>query len=270
MGWIDHAVRLPYFRGAWERFPYGSIDTKVRFGVYARPHYAYGVYWAAILAKRLSIPRITAIEFGVAGGRGLLALEELGMAIGRHVGVEIDVVGFDSGEGMPQPTDYRDLPHVWNAGFFKMNAPRLQAVLKSATLVLGEVAQTSHEWLEGSITSPIGFIAFDLDYYSSTRDAFTIFEGNESTHLPRVQCYFDDLACTEVGCMNEYVGEYLAISEFNAGHSSKKICRQEQFRLNRFTWENWHDRMYAFHDFAHPEYTRLVSPQGDANTQMPL
>ena len=57
------------------------------------------------------------IELGVAGGRGLLALEEASAEIGPFLGVKIDVVGFDSGEGIPAPIDYRDLPHSWNAGF---------------------------------------------------------------------------------------------------------------------------------------------------------
>ena len=114
---LRQVMRLPYLHGIWLRFPIGSVENKVKYGVYAYAQYAYGVYWAAFLAKQLGMPRMTAVEFGVAGGRGLLALEHMSLAIGAHLGVEIDIVGFDSGEGMPTPADYRDLPHIWNVGF---------------------------------------------------------------------------------------------------------------------------------------------------------
>ncbi|MHC4129678.1 MAG: hypothetical protein ACYSUA_16250, partial [Planctomycetota bacterium] len=41
--------------------------------------------------------RISALEFGVAGGNGLLALERAAMRLAEIFGVEIDVYGFDSG-----------------------------------------------------------------------------------------------------------------------------------------------------------------------------
>jgi hypothetical protein len=120
------------------------------------------------------------------------------------------------------------------------------------------------------LESPIGFVAFDLDYYSSTAAALTVFDGPESTHLPRVHCYFDDLASNNLGCINEYVGEYLAIREFNDRHVSRKVCRIEQLRTNRTRWEEWQERMYALHDFRHSRYTDLVVPGGAGAGQLPL
>ena len=67
MDLIGQVTRLPYMRGLWKRFPVGSLDLRMRWGILPEyPSYAYGVYWAAVLAKRLKSPRITAIEFGVA------------------------------------------------------------------------------------------------------------------------------------------------------------------------------------------------------------
>jgi hypothetical protein len=126
MSLLRHLSRLPYFLGLWEKFPLGSVTTRVEYGVFAYPHYAYGVYWAAITAARLKIPKISVAEFGVAGGRGLVALERASEQIERETGVGIDVVGFDSGEGMPAPTDYRDLGHIWGPGFYKMDVPKLR------------------------------------------------------------------------------------------------------------------------------------------------
>jgi hypothetical protein len=258
MSLLTHLTRLPYMLGLWERFPVGSVHTRVHYGIYPYAQYAFGVYWSAILAKRLNIPRISVIELGVAGGRGLVALERASAEIESAVGVGIDVVGFDTGQGMPAAADYRDLPHIWGPGFYQMDADKLRARLTRAQLVLGDVGTTTREWLQQEKRAPIGFVSFDLDYYSSTKAAFALFEGAAATHLPRVICYFDDVTTLPLGCMNEYVGELLAIREFNDSHPDRKIARIEQLRIHRPRWEVWQDRMYAFHDFAHPQYNTLV------------
>ena len=270
MSLLRHLSRLPYFLGLWEKFPLGSVTTRVEYGVFDYPHYAYGVYWAAVTAARLKIPKISVAEFGVAGGRGLVALERASEQIERETGVGIDVVGFDSGEGMPAPTDYRDLGHIWGPGFYKMDVPKLRSQLTRAQLVLGDVGQTTAQWLREKERAPLGFVAFDLDYYSSTKAAFALFEGAQSTHLPRVYCYFDDVVTNALGCMNEYVGELLAIREFNDAHPDRKVCRIEGVRVHRPRWEIWQERMYAFHDFAHSQYNTLVIPQTHSDTQLPL
>ena len=41
-----------------------------------RPHYTWGLLHSAYLARSLGLPRISTIEFGVAGGNGLIALEK--------------------------------------------------------------------------------------------------------------------------------------------------------------------------------------------------
>jgi hypothetical protein len=52
--------------------------------VFPRPQYAYGVFHAADLAKRLGVSAISVIEFGVAGGLGLLALENIAASISQY------------------------------------------------------------------------------------------------------------------------------------------------------------------------------------------
>ncbi len=269
MDLLYQVMRIPYLHGIWKKFPIGSVQTKVLHGIFPYANYAYGVYWSSVFAARLGIPRITVIEFGVAGGRGLMALEAISEEISADVGVGIDVVGFDAGSGMPEPADYRDLPHIWAKGFYKMDVEKLQKKLKTAQLVLGDVRETLPLWLS-SLSSPIGFVAFDLDYYSSTKAALQIFDGPPSTHLPRVPCYFDDVCCTNIGFMNRYVGELLAIQEFNDEHDKQKVCQIEQLRLTRPRWEHWQERMYAFHNFSHELYTRNVIPSGDKYRQLPL
>jgi hypothetical protein len=247
----------------------GPVPLRVYHGIFPYPQYAYGVYCSALLAARLKVPRVTVIELGVAGGRGLVALEQASLLIERELGVGIDVVGFDSGEGMPPAGDYRDLPHIWAPGFYKMDQARLRARLQRAQLVLGDVGTTTRQWLE-SRPAPIAFVSFDLDYYSSTRAALNLFEGPESTHLPRVHCYFDDVVSSPMACMNEYVGELLAIREFNEGHPERKICPIAGMRIHRPRWEMWQKQMYAFHDFTHSRYTSLAIAPDREDTRLAL
>lgn len=270
MDLIEQVTRLPYVRGLWKRFPIGSLDLRMKWGILPEyPPYAYGVFFAAQLAASLGVPRISALELGVAGGRGLLALESIAAQVERHFGVGIDVVGFDTGLGMPEGNDYRDMLHVWRGGFYRMDVNALRRRLSRATLVLGDIGETAVPWLNSQGTAPIGFVAFDLDYYHSTKKAFALFEGAQETHLPRVHCYFDDIAGPEFACMNDFVGELLAIDEFNAEHRNRKICQIRNLRCARQRDEPWYPQIYAFHDFEHPQYTTNVAPQG-AWRQLPI
>jgi hypothetical protein len=266
---LRQLVRVPGVQGLWAKLGLGSVATRMRFDITDRPAYAYGVHSAAVLAKRLGIAEMSVIEFGVAGGRGLIALERLAAEIGPAVGVHIAVYGFDSGRGMPAPVDFRDLPHVWGEGFYEMDRDKLRSQLGTAKLVLGDVATTVPETLRAGLP-PVGFIAFDLDYYSSTKAAFGIFDGPPDTRLPRIYCYFDDISGPEIACMNEYVGELLAINEFNAEHPKQKISPILQLRTEREKPASWNEKMYAMHDFAHPRYTINVTPMGDSFRQLPL
>jgi hypothetical protein len=270
MSLLDQVLRLPFVHGLWMRVPIGEVRTKVYQGLYPYPQYAYGVYWSAVLAKRLQVPRITAIEFGVAGGRGLLALEQASAEISRDLGVGIDVVGFDSGEGMPTPSDYRDLPHIWQRGYYKMDHEKLRAKLSTARLVIGDVRETIHAEVRSGKLAPLGFVSFDLDYYSSTKAALEVFADDGPAHLPRVHCYFDDVAANDLGCMSEHVGELLAIREFNEAHATRKISRFELLRLSRPRWEHWQEKIFVMHDFAHPQYTVPVISTDSKHTQRHL
>ncbi len=259
---------IPGVRTLWRKFPIGSVATRVRYDVFDRPHYAYGVYSAADLAKRLGLDASQVIEFGVAGGNGLVALEGIAAAVGADFGIRIHVCGFDSGGGMPLPLDYRDLPHVWNQGFFTMDVAKLKARLRPATeLVLGDVRTTIAAWTP---KAKIGFAAFDLDYYSSTKHALAVLELGHEAFLPRVYCYFDDLIWPEHALYNDWVGELCAIREFNEGHGAKKLCPIHLFRHTRVHQSEWNDLMYVFHDFAHPLYATNITSAAAQYRQLPL
>lgn len=205
---------------------------------------------AAGLAAALGRPRVSVIEFGVAGGNGLLELERVGEWVQRRSGVSIDVYGFDTGRGLPRPQDYRDLPNLWSEGHFSMDADELRSRLARAQLELGPVAETVPRFLERE-PAPVGFVSFDLDLYSSTVDAFSIFESVPGRLLPRVTCYFDDI----IGFSHsDFTGERLAISEFNESHETRKISHIYGLRYVLLQEKWWTEMMYMFHLFDHPGY----------------
>lgn len=266
---LRQVIRLPGARLLWSKMPVGSLETRVFLGVGAKPMYTFGVYSAAALAKALGIVGISVVEFGVAGGQGLLALEKAAEEVEQHFGIAIDVFGFDTGVGMPAPNDYRDLPYVWGHGFYLMDVERLQTRLKRARLILGDVEETLAAFLPG-IKHPIGFVAFDLDYYSSTKKAFRVWEGLPDTRLPRVICYFDDIIWPERAYYNEYLGELCAIREYNLDHSQMKLCPIHMLRHTQANPSAWHDQIYVLHDFHHPLYCVNITAPDPRFTQLPL
>ncbi|MGA2863533.1 MAG: hypothetical protein ABSF95_03490 [Verrucomicrobiota bacterium] len=236
----------------------GRWDERVRLGAVQRPHYAYCVWHAANLACRLGYDRMSLLEFGVAGGNGLVNLECHAAEASKLLPIGIDVYGFDTGEGLPRPRDYRDLPYHWKGGFYKMDVPALRSRLKGAKLVLGEVEHTVPRFFSDHRPAPIGAIFFDLDYYSSTIAAFRIFDGGEEHFLPRVYCYLDDVIGSEVELYNDYTGVRLAVHEFNESHKAKKLGNSYHL-LSRPISESWQHQIVVYHDFEHPRYSEFVS-----------
>jgi hypothetical protein len=246
----------------------GTLQARIDYDVYQRPNYAYGVYNAALQAKALGINHISVIEFGVAGGNGLVALESLSAVIGKELDIRIDVYGFDMGEGLPAPSDYRDLPYVWQKGNFKMDVETLRSRLCHAKLIIGDVAETLREFIANEISKPIGFISFDMDYYSSTINAFQLLKANTAMFIPRVYCYFDDCIGDERELHTIYSGELLAIAELNLWSEKRKLARINGLSWKRMIPSVWNDEMYVYHLFEHRLYGRNINPQ--KNWQLPL
>lgn len=232
-----------------------SVHTKDRWHAAERPHYLAGVLYAAEQAKREGRDAISVLEFGVAEGYGLVVLQAHAEAVERATGVRVAVYGFDSGGGLPSGTgDYRDHPDWWQPGDFVMDVPKLKAKLTArTTLVLGEIADTA---MSQAITSPIGFIAFDLDFYSSTRDALRIFLRPSVERLRRVALYFDDLS---EHYNHPWAGEPLAIDEFNDKAGVVKIAPWRGIKTGRpFPEAHWLEAMYLAHDLEQISRARLT------------
>jgi len=222
-----------------------------REGRTPRPNYTWSLLHAGNIARTLGFERFAAIEFGVAGGNGLVALEGAADAVQQHLGVGVDVVGFDHGVGLPPPEDYRDAPYLMEAGQFAMDEAKLRARLHHAQLHIGLVRDTLASFI-ASKPAPIGFISFDLDYYSSTIDAFKLFDAPAEQFFPRVLCYFDDVLGYPWGESN---GERLAIADFNRTHPNRIIDFLPGLRYSLPASEfhaRWVESMYAAHILDHP------------------
>ncbi|MDB5194411.1 MAG: hypothetical protein JWN50_425 [Parcubacteria group bacterium] len=242
------------------RYKLGSFEQRVNLGAMPYAHYAYPLYQGAKLAKRLGHTRISTIEFGVAGGNGLVALEKIARDIEKELGMTIDVYGFDLSEGLPRSTDYRDALYFWKAGFFKMDVSALKGRLSKAKLVLGDVKDTIPTFAKEHDPAPIAAVMFDLDYYSSTRDAFKIFDIEDKHILPRVFIYFDDVMGTEECLVGDFTGQRAAINEFNDTNDHKKIDMLHFIFARRIPNEKYY-RMRAFHHFKHPDYNAFIGPE---------
>ena len=218
-----------------------------------RPNYTWAVLHSAYQAKTLGIPRISVIEFGVAGGNGLLALENAAELAEEKIGVEIDVYGFDTGAGLPPPLDHRDLPNLYKETAYRMDVDKLKKRLKHARLILGLVEETVPQFLLSN-PAPIGFMSIDVDYYTSTVEAFKALESDQKLLMPRIHCYLDDI----IGfTFSEFTGERLAIAEFNESHEMRKISPifgLKHFLPKPFADQAWRDQMYIAHIFDHELY----------------
>ena len=236
----------------------GRYDARLHYSATKRPQYGYCVYQAASLAKKLGYKKISVLEFGVAGGRGLLILEEHAHEISKLFDIDIEIYGFDSGNGLPAPTNYKDIPYIWKKGFFKMDYDKLVNKLNQAKLIIGEINDTIESFFTEYNPAPVGAIIHDFDYYSSTSVALKMFNHQDKYFLPRICCYFDDTIGNSTSLFNDYTGERLAINEFNINEANIKITKPYYF-INYTHTEDWHHQIWIIHLFIHRDYNTYIS-----------
>lgn len=223
-----------------------------------RPQHAYALFQAAEQAVALGYKTISVIEFGVAGGNGMVSLEKHTALISQFLDIKFEIYGFDTGEGLPELEGYKDVMHQWKKGAFPMDVERLRKRLTRSTLVLGNVRETIGDFYAKYNPAPVGAIFFDLDLYSSTKDALKIFETKPDNLLPRVRCYFDDLLGSEVALTNEFMGEKLAISEYNIKSEHRKITPVYHLHGKSFR-KKWYLKAFAHHSYDHLRYNEFIA-----------
>ena len=222
-----------------------------------RPAYTYGVLRAAHTARALGVRSIWVAEFGVAAGGGLISLGKTAEIASKRYGVDIEVVGFDTGVGLPRPTEPRDAPFAFEAGDYAMDFDKLQADLRPNTrLVLGDVRSSVAEFMK-STTSPLGFASNDLDYYTSTMASLLpIVDAESGKLLPRVVMYFDDLIGYPYTTES---AEWAAIRDLNATHPKRPIGLNYGLRWHvgaPFDREPWPELIYTLEVRDHPDFGR--------------
>jgi hypothetical protein len=226
-----------------------SASTRGLWDISPRPHYLSGVLLAAEQAREDGVAAISVVEFGVAGGNGLIALQTEAEAVERETGVQIRVFGFDNGPGgLPELIgDHRDHPDAWQPGDYPMDEAKLRARLAPrTTLILGNVRETVPAFVRDGSAPPIGFIAVDLDLYSSTTLALRILTLPGRKLLRRTFIYFDDV---DQVFNHRFAGELLAIDEFNKASEAIKIDRLRGFNIDRpFPEKPYLRMMYVAHD----------------------
>jgi hypothetical protein len=228
-------------------FEWAALFDAVRY-----PSYAAGLQAACKYAGLAGKQGFTAIEFGVAGGNGLMELSKYAGILAQRTGLKIKVTGFDAGSGLPMSPDRRDAPWLWNPGDFPSNVDRLRRTLPAETeLVVGRIQDTLPQWLNEQLKLPIGFVSIDVDLYSG---AAAICEAMGSVEvsrlLPFVSFYLDDALRF---LTPRSTGELAAIAEFNREHANRQFDRDDWIAEDRpFAERLWLKRMYSLCCFDHP------------------
>ena len=220
------------------------------------PQYLYGLLCAARTAKAVGSDRFTAIEFGVAGGNGLLAMESHAGLVEKLWQVNIEVVGFDMASGLPPRDEPRDCPFAFSGGAggeFAMDETTLRSRLRRAELLLGDIAGTAANFMQDK-HAPIGFVSNDFDLYTSTRDSLKLFTADSRLCLPRVHMYFDDIIGYPYTTQN---AEFAAIDEFNRLQEQRKIGLYYGLKYclgPRYRFAQWAEKIFVLELFDHEQF----------------
>ena len=229
----------------------GRFLMKEKFCLISPPWFAYGLLLATKQAKKYKLRGFTAIEFGVANGRGFKLLNEIKTKIEEIENIDIRLVGFDTGIGMPYSEDYRDHPDQYHESDFSMEEDFKTKFKKN--LILGDLRKTIPSFYSKLDENyPIGFFSMDVDVYSATKCALKLFEKKPQYYLPYVSSYFDD--CSGRTHFSKFTGELLAIEEFNKENAKRKLDydRGVWNEHKSLPYQIWYQRMFILHIFDHP------------------
>tara|TARA_Y100001970_G_C14218835_1_gene851326 strand:- start:1042 stop:1875 length:834 start_codon:yes stop_codon:yes gene_type:complete len=220
-----------------------------------RPHYETILLESVLEAKKIGYTKVSIIELGVAGGNGIIALENYKKKIQKITNVEINICGFDFGEGLPDSDNKYDLPFFWISGLYKADNQKLNEKIKSK-IYYGDIKDTFKEFIK---TNPpiISTIFSDLDYYTSTKNFLNQLPEFKDFLTPRVYCYFDDIFNSN-HYINEHNGELLAIKEFNNENEDIKIGKSVGHSSD-FKFPLGGENLFMLHNFNHIDYFKNIN-----------
>lgn len=196
--------------------PHRRLTSLYKHQALVRPQYYLGIKRAFDYANQLGLSQFSILEFGVAEGNGILLLENLVNAVQtdkKYRDFDVQIIGFDTFEGLPTVESAVDGKSVWSTGDYPSNLELLQSLVSPELVQLkkglfGDTIPACTDLLQAY---PPLFIINDSDLYHST---VSIFEGLFPDLVPSISYwYFDDMA---LNAFSEHVGERRAINEFNA------------------------------------------------------
>ena len=260
MNFFFYKLKLLFLRVLCYEKPLRVAFTKflsLKFSNF-RPHYESLIYETSKNAIKLGFNEINVVELGVAGGNGIKSILKYKRKIEKILDIKINIVGFDTGTGLPNSDLKEDLPYFWKQGdYTNINLKGLEKEDSSIKIYEGNISSTIDKYIfENKIK--IGLIFFDLDLYSSTKlflDKIPAL-SEKKLLLPRVFCYFDDLFVADY-TLNDINGEPLAIKEFN--NQFKKIKLGKTFdHITDFKFPLAKGQIYTLHDFENENYNKYV------------
>ena len=249
-----NSIKYRYFQ-----FFYGKSFEKffdlIKYGVLPRPNYALGILMAAHQAKELNYKKISVIELGCWNFEGLIDIENYIDDIKKFIDIDFNVYGFELGSGhIKEEIDPRNRLYELSGGDYTFIKKENLKKLKFSKLVLGDVKETVPKFLEEKHLdeAPLGFIIFDLGFYTSAKDALNLLKSKSNRYLPRTTIYSDN---------NYFVleneADKLAFKEFNneGGKTISPIGElAEQLSLSWKKWIFLGKRMFILSDLKHEKY----------------
>ena len=249
-----NSIKYRYFQ-----FFYGKSFEKffdlIKYGVLPRPNYALGILMAAHQAKELNYKKISIIELGCWNFEGLIDIENYINDIKKFIDIDFSVYGFELGSGhIKEETDPRNRLYELSGGDYAFKKDENIKKLKFSKLILGDVKETVPKFLEEKHLddAPLGFVIFDLGFYTSAKDALNLLKSKSKRYLPRTIIYSDN---------NYFVleneADKLAFAEFNneGGKTISPIGElAEQLSISWNKWIFLGKRMFILSDLKHEKY----------------
>lgn len=223
-----------------------------------RPHYETLIYESSKNAIKLGHYEINIIELGVAGGDGIKSIVKYKKKIEKVLKIKINIIGFDTGNGLPSTTLKEDLPFFWKQGdYTNKDLKKLESEKNNVEIYEGNISSTLDKFISKNKTK-IGLVIFDLDLYSSTKlflDKIPELSKNNLL-LPRTFFYFDDLFVADY-CLDDTNGEPFAIDEFNNTFKEFKLGKTLD-HINDFKFPLAKGQVYTLHDFNNIDYKKYI------------
>ena len=249
-----NSIKYRYFQ-----FFYGKSFEKffdlIKYGVLPRPNYALGILMAAHQAKELNYKKISIIELGCWNFEGLIDIENYINDIKKLIDIDFSVYGFELGSGhIKEETDPRNRLYELSGGDYAFKKEENIKKLKFSRLILGDVKETVPKFLEEKHldNAPLGFVIFDLGFYTSAKDALNLLKSKSKRYLPRTIIYSDN---------NYFVleneADKLAFAEFNNERGKTISPIGELAEQLSISWNKWiflGKRMFILSDLKHEKY----------------